>query len=312
MFVNFMNWIIIAIFAYLLIAVQTMLDKFLISSKKVSHASVYAFYSGILSFFTLFIFAPFDFHLITIFEFFLAMASGMIFAYGILNLFFAINKSQASQAIPVVGAVTPVATYVFSVLFFGENISQTQFAGVSLLIFGGLFISFDLPLKLNKKKFFDGFYHSAICGILLGVSFSAFKYLYDHDTFANMFIWSRLGLFAGALSFLLHAGWRKKIVSSFRNFKGDKKQNSRTSALFIFNKILGGTGSALANYAISLGSVTLVNALASIQYIFLFLMGAALSLKFPEIFAESGKFWDIAQKVAAVGIITAGIILITK
>ena len=54
-----MNWLIVSIIAYLLIALGVILDKFLLSSNRISHPVVYAFYSGLLSFFTIFIYFPF-------------------------------------------------------------------------------------------------------------------------------------------------------------------------------------------------------------------------------------------------------------
>lgn len=306
-----MNWIILAIFSYLLISIQTVLDKFLISSKRVSHPVVYSFYSGALSFFTIFLFAPFGFHLIAARELALSIISGLIFAYGVLSLFFAINRSQASQVVPVVGAVIPIATYIFSLIFGWESLNFWQIAGVLFLIFGGLLISFDFPLKkIDGKKFFSGFYFSILSGMLLGGGFAIFKELYENDSFSNVFIWTRLGLFSGALTYLLISDWRTRILRSFKAVSKNRKENVRTVVLFIFNKILGGTGSAMANYAIFLGSVTIVNALVSVEYIFIFILGLVLSRWYPKIFHERWGFWNIVQKISAIIIITIGIILI--
>ena len=46
-----MHWLTITIVAYFLLALEIILDKFLLSSKRVSHPSIYAFYSGALGFF---------------------------------------------------------------------------------------------------------------------------------------------------------------------------------------------------------------------------------------------------------------------
>jgi drug/metabolite transporter (DMT)-like permease len=66
------------------------------------------------------------------------------------------------------------------------------------------------------------------------------------------------------------------------------------------------------NYAIALGSVTIVNALIATEYVFIVIFGLLFSLWQPKIFAESGAFWDVAQKVAAIFIISAGVLLISK
>lgn len=306
-----MNWILVALVAYFLVAWQIILDKFLLTSKRVSHPAIYAFYSGLLSLATLPIFFPFGFHWLSggkILSYFLA---GIIFTYGVLCLFFALKKSEASKVTPVAGAVIPIVTFFLSIFFLGEQLGWIQIAGVVILIFGGLLISFDLPLKINQKKFFAGFWQTILAGILLAVAFTAFKYFFERDNFTNVFVWTRLGLFAGALSLLLFPFWRRIIWVSLKKFKKPERENTRTGILFVFNKILGGTGSALTNFAISLGSVTVVNALVSVEYIFVFLLGLIFSFWLPKIFEEKGAFWDIAQKIGAIIIITFGILLIS-
>jgi drug/metabolite transporter (DMT)-like permease len=305
-----MNWFLVALIAYFLVALQVILDKFLLSSKRVSHPAIYAFYSGLLSLLTLPIFFPFGFHLVSGWEISTYFLAGIIFIYGVLCLFFALKKSEASKVTPVAGAVIPLVTFFLSIIFLGEGLGWVQIAGVLILILGGLLISFDLPLKVGKK-FFAGFWHAILAGILLAVAFTAFKYFFERDSFSNVFIWTRLGLFLGALSLVLFPFWRQIIFASLAKFKKPAQENKRTGILFVFNKILGGTGSALTNYAIALGSVTVVNALVSVEYIFVFLLGLLFSLWLPKIFEEKGKFWDIAQKIGAIIIITIGTIFIS-
>lgn len=303
-----MSYVVIAIVAYFLVALQVILDKFLLSSKRVSHPAIYAFYSGLLSLATLPIFSPLGFYWAGWTMSINYLLTGAVFTYGVLCLFFALKKSEASKVTPVVGAIIPAATFFLSIIFLGEQLGRIQAIGVIILIFGGLLISFDLPLKL-EKKFFAGFPQAISAGILLAIAFTAFKYFFERDSFSNVFIWTRIGLFAGALSLLSSSFWRKIILASLLKFKKPERENTRTGMLFIFNKILGGTGSALTNYAIALGSVTVVNALVSVEYIFVFLLGLIFSFWLPKIFAEKGKFWDIAQKIGAIIIITFGIIL---
>ena len=111
-----MNYIVIATIAYFLVALEVILDKFLLSSKRVSHPAIYTFYSGLLTAFVFFM-VPFSFHSMSIWFAWVSLITGMIFTYGILALFFAINKSEASRVMPVVGAIIPIMTFVLSVIF---------------------------------------------------------------------------------------------------------------------------------------------------------------------------------------------------
>jgi len=306
-----MNWISIAIIAYLLIALAVILDKFLLSSKRISHPVVYAFYSGILSFFTLFIFAPFGFRWVSLGEIFGMIFFGFIFFVGVLILFFAIRESETSRVIPVVGAAIPLVSLMVESYFLQQTFSAREVFGIIILIFGGLLISFDLPLRLGKKKFFTGFYYSIYAGFFLAIAYSGFKPFYDHYNFPTVFGWTRMGLAVGAILLVLVPIWRRLIFKSIFGFKKEKKKNIRTGNLFIFNKILNGAGSALTNYAIAIGSVTLVNALVSVEYVFIFILALIFHGFYPQIFSEKNKASDLMQKIIAILIIALGIILIT-
>ncbi|MFA7209700.1 MAG: EamA family transporter [Parcubacteria group bacterium] len=304
-----MNYLAIAVVAYFLVAIEVILDKFLLTSKRVSHPSVYAFYIGMMSLFAL-VFIPFGFHLIGLRQAFFTVIPGIIFAYGVLCLFFAINKSEASRVLPVVGAIIPIVTFLLSIFFLSERLHLVQLAGVAALIVGGLLISFDLPFK-RDKKFFKGFYYSIAAGILLAIAFTWFKHFFERDNFVNVFIWTRLGLFLGSISLFLNPVWRRRILGSFGGFSDPQKEHYRTGSLFVVNKALGGIGSYMTNYAIAIGSVTIVNALVSIEYVFILIIGLVMSFKFPKIFQEKESALDLMQKIVAILIISLGVVLIS-
>ncbi len=306
-----MNFLAIATIAYFVIALEIILDKFLLSSKKVSHPVIYAFYSGVMTAFVLFL-TPFPiFHIVGSEQIIGRLVTGIIFTFGFMTLFFAINKSEASRVMPVVGAVIPITTLLLSMFFLNENLNHWQIAGVFILIAGGLLISFDIPFKVNKKKFFKGFYLSILAGVLLAIEVTAFKAFSDHDTFWNVFIWTRFGVVIGAFILLLFPIWRRDIFNSFSHSNRKDKENHKTGALFVFNKILGGVGSILTKKAIVLGSVTIVSALVSVQYVFILILGLIFSLRFPKIFQEKEDVGNIVQKVISIMIISLGIVLIS-
>lgn len=311
-----MSWILITILAYFLGAITVILDKYLLGSERVSTPSVYAFYVGILGLGVL-IFAPLAFfypafvlHLPSLAQFLLSLQSGIFFLFGILTLYFAIKKSEASKVTPVVFSVVPIVTLMASLLWKIEQFSLAKFIGVFILIFGGLLISFDLPLKLNKKKFFKGFYLSIAAGLLMGYSTFLLKLVYEQQNFFNGYVWTRFGAFIGTLLLLLIPAWRKGIWHSFKHGK-KKKESFSTGALFVFNKIMGGSSTALTNLAIGLGSVTLITSLISIQYVFILLIAVLAGKHLPHIFEERLYFWDWAQKIAAIFIIGVGMYMIS-
>lgn len=304
-----MLWLVIAVAAYLLIALEVILDKFLLSSNRVSHPAVYAFYSGLLSSSAL-LFFSFGFRFISWEKEVFSILSGIVFVYGVLALFYAIKESDASQVTPVVVATTPIVTYFLSVMFLAEHPAGRQLLGAVILIVGGLLVSLDLSRR-RKTTFFKGFYHAVLAGTFLAVAFTMFKHLYDHDQFINIFVWTRLGLFCGALTLLLFPLWRRVILRSLKTFRRPQKEHYGSGALFVATKSLGGLGSIALNYAISLGDVTIVNALVSLEYAFVFLFEVSLAFWFPRIFTRTKNPLGIAQKSLAVFLIGLGVYLVS-
>jgi len=298
-----------ALSSYFLGALVVILDKFLLGSKRISSAPVYSFYIGISGLFVLF-FIPFGFYIPSFFQIFLSLISGGFFSVGILFLYFAIQKGEASRVLPIVGAIIPIVTYFLSFMTSNETFIFIQIIGIILLIFGGLLISFDLPLKINKRKFALGFWDCLWAGIFLALSYFLFKFVYNEQTFVNGFIWTRIGCFFAIISYLLVPKWRKDILNSFKGFKKPKKEGYQTGALFVSNKILGGVSSILLNFAISLGSVTVVNSLVSSQYVFILILAFFAHKKYPFVFEEKLYFWDWTQKIGAIVLIGVGIFMI--
>lgn len=306
-----MTWVIVASLGYFLGAVANILDKFLLSSNKISSPAVYAFYVNLLGLGAL-VLLPFGFYIPSLYQIAISTVSGLLFSLGILALYFAIKHSQAGRVIPVVGAITPIGTYVFSYFLFGEVLTAHQAVGCILLIFGGLLISFDLPLKINKRKFFAGFYQSILAGILLALAYAIFKLVYAEQSFLNGFMWTRVGAFCSMGVLFAIPSWRKAILGSFKHIKRRKRENYHTGTIFVSNKLIGGTSSILFNYAIALGSVTLVNSLTSIQYVFVILLAFLASKKYPEIFQENLSWSDWGQRFAAMIFVAIGFILISQ
>lgn len=305
-----MNWFVLATVAYFIIALQVILDKFLLSSKRISHPAIYAFYSGILSSFALFFLFPFGWRMIGISYLCYAILAGIIFSYGLMALFYAMKKGEAIRVTTVIGAVIPVVTYILSLIILRENLPSGKILGVMALIAGGILISLELG-KEKRRKFFYGFFEAVLAGILLALAYTLFKKFYAGDNFINVFVWTRLGVFAGALSFLILPVWRRVIFNSLLKFKKPNHDHKQSGLLFIFNKALGGIGSIILNYSFSLGNITVINALISIEYTFVFLLGIGFTFWRPEIFREKIDRKSLVQKMAAIGIVAAGVVLVS-
>ena len=78
----------------------------------------------------------------------------------------------------------------------------------------------------------------------------------------------------------------------------------------MFGQLCGGGGAILLQYAIFLGSVTLVNAMQGVQYIFVFFLVVLFTTTLPKLIKEKFTKELVIQKVIAILIIGIGLYLI--
>ena len=145
----------------------------------------------------------------------------------------------------------------------------------------------------------------------MGLSVLLLKEGYTHTNFQSGIVWSRLGMTLGGLLLLLIPKFREQIFAQFRGFFHRGARARSTGALFVLNKTTAGIAALLISYATFLGSVSFVQALSGMQYVFILLMMLPLSFRYPTIFGERLFFWDWFQKAMAVLIIGAGLWLAT-
>ena len=311
-----MQWILIALFSYFFGAVTVILDKYLLGSKRISSAPVYAFYVGIFGMGVLVLaplglfFQSFALHLPSAGMQLVSISGGVIYIFGIAAFYFAVRASEASRITPVVFSIIPIVTYIVSAITGRENLTFLKTGGIALLIFGGLLISLN-SLPKGKKKLFSGFRFAVLSGLLLGFSYVFFKEAYVRQEFYSGFVWTRCGLFLGALLFLLIPSWRRVILASFQSAKRSPRKQYATGSLFVFNKILGGTSSLLLNKAFQLGSITAVNAMIAVQYVFVLAIAFMAPKQQRKIFGEQYQQSVWLQKMGAIIIIAAGMYLIS-
>ena len=313
----FMDWISISLTAYFLLAICFILDKFLLK-KSIPKPAVYAFYMALLSAGVLFL-IPFGVQWVNFSFFVRASFFGIIFIWALVYFYKAVKKNQISRVAPLVGTITQIVTFLLTVIFLNHEITNLNLAGLGLLVVGGFLVSFDLPL--NYKNITKGLTSSVESGILFAIAYSGFDYIYkefelifgQENVFINGFFWTRVGLVLGGLSLLLVSSYRKEIKRTLFGKKEKHRQGRslKTISLFLLNKIFGGTSSILINNAIFMGGAVFVQALSSVQFVFVLVMASLMAIKKPDVFEEKLYFWDWAQKIGAIGLIAGGIVLVS-
>ncbi|QQG46404.1 MAG: EamA family transporter [Candidatus Niyogibacteria bacterium] len=282
-------WLLVAIAAQFVNGSSAVIDKLLLK-KSYPNPIGYTFWLGILGVFSL-VFLPFGFRILNLSEAGLAFLAGIFFILAMLFYFYALFYGEASNSVILIGAISPVFTYIFSSLILGIELSSHQFVGFSILIFGGLILFFveSAPFRLKIGLF------ALASAFSFGLSNTLTKSVFEMTNFATGFIWIKLaGLFT-VLAFLLLPALRGKILRP----KG--KDEFKSKWAYFLNRSYAGGGSVLIYYALLLGLPPLVDSTYNLKYVFIFL-GGWLILR------ERFRGWALVGKIAALVVITLGIL----
>ena len=127
--------------------------------------------------------------------------------------------------------------------------------------------------------------------------------MFNEVGFISGLIWIRVTSFAVAmLLFIIPTTW-PAIKESFQ-------VQTTAKVAFFTGQASSALSSLLVNYAISLGRVALVNALQGLQYVFLLLIVALLSLNRPQLLKEELGGHVLVRKLLAIALIGGGLALI--
>jgi drug/metabolite transporter (DMT)-like permease len=298
-----MNWLLIAIIAHFIFALVFVIDKFLLS-KTALRPIAYAFYVGLLGGFALLL-IPFGFSVPPAGQIMASFIAGFLFVLAILFFYKTIQIGEISRITPIVGGAVPLFTLILTYSFLGERLAISQLVAFFLLVLGGIIMFWPrkekIISKVVKAPLAKKLTLAIIAALFFAGSFVLTKFIFTEQSFINGFIWIRMGGFLGAWLLFFWPGSRQII------FKTTKIIKVKSVGLLISNKTLSALAFILLNYAIFLGSVTLVNSLQGVQYVFLLIVALFLSKKFPQILKEQIGQGAILQKIIAILFIGLGL-----
>lgn len=284
-----MNWLFITVLASFILGTAGVFDKFLIQ-KRFFNPWAYTFWIGILGILTLGL-APLGFTFLPAKIILIAFAAGAAFILALFFFFRALEKGEASGALPTIGGFTPIFTLFFAALILDSNLGAGDLAGFVFLVAGGA-IFFGIE---KKDARFSVILFSILSALLFGFSNTLRKFVFNEGQFISGLIWISLGGALFVLISLLFSNIRKNIFASFKTAKVSSK------ALYLGNRAWSALGTFFIYYAIFLGQPALVEAAQSLKYVVIF-FAAWILLK--EKFSGKALF----GKIAATVIIILGLI----
>lgn len=318
-----MSWLFITLFAYFLNAISMVIDKTILR-RKVQNPFVYTFYIAAFGAALVIIVVPLIFLFPNIIvwpgisQFWISLLAGATFSSGLFLMFFALRKEDASRLTPMIGGLVPIFVFILAHFFLGESLLKKQIIAFVLIAAGAFFISLDFNHKGNiwiwlkqmvtRRKVYNLPHIRKLLWLALpsalsfAICYTLTKDVYNHQPFISGFVWTRIGCFIAVLLPMLWAKNRYDLLHQKKD-KGIDTAKGR----FLFGQASGGLSALLIQYAISIASVSLVQALQGTQYVFVFLAVLLLTYYYPRILKEEMSRQIIIQKIIAILLIGLGV-----
>lgn len=301
-------WIFASIAAYFFQSIVSLFDKFLLK-QLIPKPAVYAFYVSALSVVGV-LFFIFDPRVPSAPVLIAGLLAGAIYVYALIAYYSALREGEASRVVPLLGGMISVFTFLLAWIFLGERLNQSQIFAFVAIVAGGYLLASEHAIShaitpLHTPASRRILFLIALGALLFASANVLVKFAYTFHTFSGGFALRALGTFLGGLTLLVIAKTRTQIFESFR-----APDRTKGGLIFLAGQAIAATSFVVLNYAFSIGSVTLISALAGVQYVFIFLFTIFLSLLFPKIIKENTSFPVLIQKSAGISLIIAGVFLL--
>lgn len=290
--------ILIAILGHLSNAVAALADKFLLK-QAFSHPVAYAWWVGVIGMLVL-VLLPFDYQLPEgRGEWLLDLFAGATFIVALIFYFTAVGLASISVIVPVVGALTPIATLGLAYLILGERLNPIQYLAIVVLIIGFLLLTTE---KVNLPR--AAIPPALVAALFFAISSVAMKAVFLEQPFIPGLVFSRLGGLVVSGILLLLPVTRRALRGSAPRF------NMKNLSILGADHLFGASGFILLNLAIAKSSPTIINSLQGVQYAFLFLMALPLARSYPRVFGEQVNRRRLLIRLFGILIIALGLALL--
>lgn len=306
-----MWWLLYALLAHVMNAGVFVVDKSLLATEsKISSPIKYAAWSGVLAGGAIFL-LPFAWVPPTWTVISWSLLAGVCWVGALWFSFSALKAGEPSVVVPLTGSAVPIFTWLIAVIFLGERLSGQILLALLMLVLGGAVLS----LRLSKAARINSsvLAWAVISGMFYAIYFAAVKYVYIiFPFFLPAFAYTRLGVGLAGLALLIWLMRRPAEKPLLKIRKNSKKFTVYIIAALVVSKGFGMMALILQNYAISLGSVTVVNALQGTQYLFLLGLAALVSRYYPRLWKEEYSRVTLTQRLAGMGLVSLGLILLVR
>jgi drug/metabolite transporter (DMT)-like permease len=218
---------------------------------------------------------------------------GFIWLGVVLSYFKAMQIEEASRVIAFYGLV-PIFVSALAYLFLGEIFSAGKYAGIALLVIGGTVISVKRDVLSRAVPFM------VLSVLFYSIYLIGLKHALATTSFVSIFASMQLALFFGSCVPLISSVQRKAFMGL----------EIKTPLLVLSSQLIFLIGLLLLMYAISLGPVSLINALENSQSAFTLAYAVVLAHFKPHLIKEDISKGVILSKIIGVFCIIVGASLV--
>ncbi len=286
--------ILLTIFQYLIQAVVDLMDKFLLTSRKIEPVN-YTFYTVVTGLVLLVIW-PFNYFRIANEYIWLNLLSGGVFSLAMYVFFRALAQGDASRVIPYIFGVVPVFDILISVITGRNPLMINEVSAICLLIPGAMLVSYEKGSLWGKHVALK-----TISALLFSCYYALWQFSSQQGPVLNNLMWNRIGAAAILIALLVIPAFRKKVLT-FKNVKHKKS----SSVLFLTKQVLGGLNFVFLSFLFVLGKISVINSLQGFRYIFVLILGLILSKTRKHLLEEKSNRVVIMQKSFGVILIFIG------
>lgn len=217
--------------------------------------------------------------------------------------FKAVSLEEISRVVAM-SYLTPLFVAVLGKIFLKENLTSLQYVGVIMVSIGAFSISSSSEqlFKINKSLIY-----MFLSSIFLATDSILTKFLLMKCDFWNVFIMLRIAVFVIAVPVIL------KSVENFKlqgNLNVSEFFSKMKIGYILASEVLYLTGIIFFLIAMSLGSVTIANAIVSTQPLILLLLLALLYKTNKLVLEDLSLSRKVIQKIIFIVVIVVGVILI--
>lgn len=295
-----MEWFFLAITSALFFSINGVASKILIDKRfeKPFPFSIFLTIIDCIFFFGVYVLVPTQFY----YPYGLySMVIGALISYCFYFYYHAMKNDEGSRAVSLM-QTHPLLTVVLSAIILGEILKIGQYVGIALLVMSSVIISHKKTEGGRKRS--AALKHALVFALMVSLYNIATKYILGYMDYWSYFFWGSMGVLLNVFFLLLV----KSIRTDFFALLG--AVNKKTVLVCTVKEGLWMGGDLLSLAAFSLGPVSIVSALGSLQPFFVLIIATGISLFLPHILKEDIERQHLLEKLMATVLIFVGLWLL--